>query len=179
MSLTFATLLPGLLLVVFGLPLLLANSAATAALRSFPRSSGAAIVLFGGATLWFLYNIWNLSDADFGAYHVYLFIGFAAVSVLAFKCIPDFLAVRGACVLILLAAAPLLGAAYMEFAHPQRLFMVVPVYLVLTLAIWIGAQPWRARDFIGWLLARPVRARALGGFLTVYGLGLCAIAFTY
>jgi hypothetical protein len=179
MSLFLATLLPGLFLVALGLPLLLGNSGAVAALQSFPRSSSAAGVFFGGAAAWFLYNIWHLSAADFGDYHVLLFLAFGAIAALAFKCVPDFLAVRGVCILVLLSAAPLLEAAYTEYDHPQRRFMVGLVYAAIALALWNGAQPWRFRDFLSWLFARPGRSRGLGGLLAAYGLLLCGLAFSY
>jgi hypothetical protein len=179
MSLFLATLVPGLFLALVGAPLLLGSAGAAAALKAFPRSSSAAWVLFGGAAAWFLYNVWHLSPADFGDYRALLFIAFAAVAILAFKCVPDFLAVRGACILGLLAAAPLLNAAYMEYSHPQRLFMVSLVYVVIAAAIWIGAQPWRARDFIDWLFSTRGRSRAFGGVLLAYGLLLCGLSFTY
>lgn len=179
MSLYLATLLPGLLLLVLGAPLALGLSGAGAAIRAFPRSGFAAYVVFGAAAVWFLHNIWHLSAADFGEYKTYLFIGFAIVAVLAFRCVPDFLAVRGACGLVLLAAAPLLDAAYMEYDHPQRLLMVTPLYIAIALSIWLGAQPWRLRDFFEWLFGHPGRARAAGGLLAAYGLLLCCVAFTY
>jgi hypothetical protein len=179
MSLFLATLIPGLFLVVLGLPLLMGNSAAGAALKSLPRSPSAAWIFFGGGAVWFLYNIWHLSSADFGDYHLILFVAFGAIAALAFKCVPDFLPVRGVCVLVLLSAMPLLDAAYMEYTHPQRLFLVTLVYVCIVLAIWTGAQPWRVRDFFSWLFARPSRSRGFGGLLTVYGLLLCALAFTY
>ena len=178
MSLTVATLIPGLLLLAAGLPLALNHSGYTAALKAFPRSTTAAYVLFGAGAAWFLNAIWHLSPADFGDYRGLLFIGFAAVAVLSFKCVPDFLAVRGLCVLVLMGAMPLLDAAYME-EPPQRKLMVGAVYVAIALAIWLGAQPYRLRDFLGWLFARPGRARAVGGALAGYGLLLCGVAFTY
>jgi len=179
MSLTLATLVPGLLLILLGAPLLLNHSGYVAMLKGFPRSPAAAYVFFGVGAGWFLYAIWHLSAADFGEYRVYLFFGFLAVAVLAFKCVPDFLAVRGLASIILMGAMPLLDAAYMEYGKPQRLFMVSAVYLALSCAIWLGAQPWRLRDFLGWLFMRPGRARGLGGALAGYGLLLSAVAFTY
>lgn len=179
MSLLLATLLPGLLLIALGVPLLLNSSRAVSSLKAMPRSNSAAIVFFGAGALWFLWNVWHLSRADFGDYRVLLTVGFAAVAVFAFKCVPDFLAVRGLCVLVLLAASPLLGAAFMEHQHPQRLFMVTLVYLLIAIAIWFGASPFRLRDFFGWLFARPQRTRAFGALLTGYGLLLSMIAFTY
>jgi hypothetical protein len=179
MSLLLATLLPGLLLIALGVPLLLNHSGFTVMLKALPRSTRATYVFFTAGAAWFLYNIWHLSPADFGDYRKLLFVAFATVAVLSFKSVPDFLAVRGLCALMLVAAAPLLGAAYMEYAYKQRLFLVSLVYLGIALAIWLGAQPWRLRDFFGWLFARGGRARAFGAMLTAYGLLLAVVAFTY
>ena len=179
MTLTLATLIPGLLLLALGVPLALGSSLAGAALKAFPRSTLAAYVFFGAGAAWFLNNIWHLSMADFGEFRAYLFAGFAVVTILAFKCVPDFLAVRGLCALVLLSAMPLLDAAYMEYEKPQRLTLVTLVYFSLALAIWLGAQPWRMRDFLGWLFARPGRARGVGGAVAVYGAILTLVAFSY
>jgi hypothetical protein len=179
MSLTVATLIPGLLLVLLGLPLVLGHTGYAAMLKALPRSARATYVFFTAGAAWFLYNIWHLSAADFGDYRTLLFIGFLIVAVLSFKCVPDFLAVRGLCTIVLMGAMPLLDAAYMEYDRPQRLLMVSAVYLAIALAIWLGGQPWRLRDFIAWLYARPGRARGVGGAVAIYGLVLCGVAFTY
>ena len=179
MSLLAATLLPGLLLVALGLPVAAGRPLALAALRGFPRSMAAAYLLFGVGAAGFLARVWNLSEADFGDYRKPLFAAFALLAVLAFRSVPDLLAVRGASLCVLVGAWPLLHAAYMEWDHPQRLAMVAPVYLAVALAIWFGAQPWRVRDLVGWMLARPARARIAGGLAAAYGAALCAIAFTY
>jgi hypothetical protein len=179
MSLLLATLVPGIVLIALGMPLLLNLTGWTTLLKRFPRSQRSAYVFFGAGAAWFLYAVWHLSPADFGDYRGYLFAAFAVIAVLSFKCVPDFLAVRGLAALILMAAMPLLDAAYMEYDKPQRLLMVTFVYAAVTLAIWLGAQPWRLRDFIGWLLARTERTRLFGGALAVYGLVLTVVAFTY
>jgi hypothetical protein len=179
MSLTLATLIPALLLLALGVPLLLNHSGFAAALKAFPRSPSAAFVFFSLGAAWFLYAIWHLSPADFGDYRHWLFVGFATVAVLSFRCVPDFLAVRGLCVLLLMGAMPLLDAAYMEYDQPQRLLMVTVVYVAIVAAIWLGAQPWRLRDFLNWLLARPGRTRTIGGAVAGYGLLLAIVAMTY
>jgi hypothetical protein len=179
MSLTVATLIPGLLLLALGAPLLLNHTGYAAVLKSFPRSKSAAYVFFSAGAAWFLYAIWHLSPADFGEYRTYLFIGFAAVAVLAFKCVPDFLAVRGLATLILMGAMPLLDAGFMNFEHAQIFLYKIAVYLAIAAAIWLGAQPWRLRDFLTWLFARPARTRGVGGTLAGYGLVLSIVAFTY
>jgi hypothetical protein len=179
MSLFLATLLPGLALAALGAGLLTNRPAVVNALKIFPRSPTAAMFFFGGAAVWFLWLVWHLSTADFGEYHVLLTLAFAAVALLAFKCVPDFLAVRGLCVLVLLCASPLLGAAYMEYSRPQRLLLVTPVFLLIAAAIWLGVQPYRLRDFFDWVFLRPGRTRGFGGTLLGYGLLLAVVAFTY
>ena len=179
MSLLLATLLPGLVLALLGGALLVNRAGVNSTLTTWPRSTTAAVVLFGGASVWFLWLVWNLSTADFGDYHVLLTVGFAAVAVLSFKCVPDFLAVRGLCALLLMVASPLLRAAFMHYEHPQRLFMVTPVFVLIALSIWLGVQPYRMRDFLGWLFAKPTRTRGFGAALLGYGLLLVAVAFTY
>ncbi|MFI5355744.1 MAG: hypothetical protein ACHQ4G_00265 [Opitutales bacterium] len=179
MSLLLATLFPGLLLIALGAGLLSGRSTVTASLKAFPRSPAATLVLFGGGAAWFLYRVWYLSPADFGDYRTLLFLAFAAIALLSFKYVPDFLAVRGLAILILLAAGPLLDAAYMEYDHPQRLFMVSLVYLGIAGALYLGAVPYRMRDFLEWLFRTSGRPRVLGGCLLAYGVLLAVAAFTY
>jgi len=179
MSLTLATLLPGLVLLVLGVLFLIGNSAIVSAFKAMPRSRAATVIFFGGATVWFLLNLSTLSEADFGEYRRILMIAFGLIALGAFLYVPDFLAVRGLAAVMLLAAMPLLDAAYMEYGHPQRLFMVSVVFVGIAAAIYLGASPYRLRDFFGWLFTTPARARALGGFLAAYGLLLAAVAFTY
>jgi hypothetical protein len=177
MPLYASSLIPGVLLIAFGLPLALDISGFKVALRAFPRSESLGYVVFGAASAWFLYNILHLSDADFGEYRYFLFAGFGAVAILSFKCVPDFLGVRGACALVLIGASPFLQSAFMEYGHPARLFMVSLVYVALVLAIWLGVQPWRLRDFLNWLFAQPARSRGLGSLLVAYGVVLCGAAY--
>jgi hypothetical protein len=179
MSLFLATLLPGLLLLLLGLPLLLNLRSFVQALERMPRSTTAAVIFFGAGAIWFLRAVWHLSPADFGEYRTPLTLGFAVIAVLSFKCVPDFLAVRGLCALALMSATPLLGAAYMEYQFPQRLFLVSFVYVLVVLAIWLGASPYRLRDFFERLFVRPGRIRAFGGLLMGYGALLTVVAFTY
>jgi hypothetical protein len=181
MSLFLATLLLGLFLVLLGALLLPEVPLVVATLKALPRSTLASFVLFGGGMLWFLVLVANMSDADrvFGSSNVPWVIGFAALGALSLKYVPDFLAVRGISVLILLAAWPLLRAAFMKYDVPQRLFMVSFVFAAIAAALYLAAVPYRLRDFFQWLFARPARARMLGGGLLAYGFLLIVVAFTY
>jgi hypothetical protein len=177
MSLFASSLIPGLLLLLLGLPLALDVSGVKAAIKAFPRSASVGYVVFSVAAAWFLYDVLHLSNADFGEYRYILFAGFALVAILSFKSVPDFLGVRGACGLVLIGSAPFLDSAFMQYDRPARLFMVSLVYVALAISILIGAQPWRLRDFFNWLFARPARSRVLGGLFVAYGVVLCCAAF--
>jgi hypothetical protein len=179
MSLFLATLLFGLFLAGVGGLLAANRSVINSSLRALPRSETAAAVLFGSGALWFLWLTWNSSSAD-NFDHPRLFtLAFAIVAGFAFKCVPDFLAVRGLCILTLLVAWHLRGAAYMEYDQPLRLLMVTPLFLFILLALWLGVQPYRLRDGFDWLFLRPARTRAVGGILLAYGLLVVGVAFTY
>jgi hypothetical protein len=181
MSLFLATLLPGLLLAVLG-GLLCWNGAPVAAgAKALPRSRVGAWVLFGTGAAWFVWRLSRTGEADliFFQSPPPVMLGFGVLAGLAFLYAPDFLAVRGLSVLMLLAAEPLLRAAYMQWDHPQRLLMVSAVYAGLAAALYLAAYPFRLRDFFDWLFRVPARTRLLGGLLLAYGLATAAAAFTY
>lgn len=179
MSLFLSTLLVGLVLLALGASLASNHKLVAAMLRSFPRSQFATILFFGTAAAWFLFRVWHLSPADFGEFRGLLFTLFAAVGVLSFFLVPDFLAVRGLAGLILLAAGPILDSAFMRYELPQRLLLVSVTYLFILAALWLGAQPWRLRDFIEWLQARRQRSLALGAGFMCYGAALVIVSMTY
>jgi len=179
--LALATLLPGLFLALLGAILCWNGAPVAAQAKALPRSKEAAWVLFAIAAGWFIYRVSRLGEADLIFFQTpkLLMAAFGLLAVLSFIYTPDFLAVRGLAVLMLLAAEPLLSAAYMEWTHPQRLLMVTAVYLGLTAALYLAAYPFRLRDFFDWLFRTPSRPRLLGGIVLVYGLATSAAAFTY
>lgn len=181
MSLFLATLLPGLFLAALGGLLLWNDPRVRSTARALPRSTRAAWLFFGAGTGWFLWRVSHLGEADliFFQNPGPVMIGFGVLAALAFVYTPDFLAVRGLCVLTLMAADPLLYAAYMEYDRPQRLFMVTLVYVFLALAVYLAAAPYRLRDFFDWLFRAPGRTKWVGMALLAYGLTTSAMAFTY
>ena len=181
MSLFLATLLPGLFLAVLGGVLLANNSVVASTAKALPRSNRAAWLFFGAGTVWFIWRCSQLNESDLIFFKTPgpVMIGFGVLAALAFVYTPDFLAVRGLSVLMLLAAEPLLYSAYMEYDHPQRLLMVTAVYVGLALAVYLAAAPYRLRDIFEWLFQRPSRPRLVGAILLSYGLATAAAAFTY
>lgn len=179
MSLFLSTFLTGIVLIAAGAPLLWNGKAVAPLLRSFPRSRRAAYVTMTLAAVWTLYRITQLGDADFGRYKNILLIVFGLLAVLSFRYVPDFLAVRGTSALMLLSADVLLTSAYMQYDLPQRLFLVILVYVGIFLALYLAVAPYRARDFLNWLFSTSGRPRALSMTLAACGLVLVVISLTY
>ncbi|MGJ8652158.1 MAG: hypothetical protein ACSHX8_02685 [Opitutaceae bacterium] len=177
MTLFQATLFTGIFLIAFGGHFLWHGMATEKSAKAFPRSTLAACILMGTATVWFLYYVWNLGPADFGQYRKILFLLFLGVSLGAFYYVPDFLAVRGLAALTLLTAGILLDAAYMVYG--TALILKVFVYLCIISALILGASPYKLRNFFEWLYNSKSRPKLFGGFLAGYGLLLTGIAFTY
>lgn len=179
MSLFTATLSVGLFLALLGAAFISGSRRFAEAWRALPRSDFAAYVLFGAASAWFLWRVAEMSPADMvvpvsRTYYVGFFAFIAVGSLLYVR---EFLAVRGLAALILLAAGPLLAAGYIRYG--LAVAYKVPVFLLIFAAIYLGALPYRLRDFNDWLLRMPGRSRAFGGALALYGAALAAVAFSY
>ncbi len=185
MSLTLATLITGFLLLALGVAFLVPSPAVVSSLKRFPRSRSLAYLFFGLGAVWFLYRVWYLSEADFGQFRKQLFVFFALVAVGAFIWVPDFLAVRGVCVLVLLGATNLLEPGYMDWTYGEltdggRIYLYkIAVFVAAGVAVYLGASPFRARDFLNWLYRKPGRARLVGGLIATYGLVVTIVGFTY
>ena len=185
MSLTAATLITGVLLIALGLLFLLRSPVVETSLKRFPRSRSMAYIFFGLGAVWFLFRVWHLSEADFGQYRKQLTIFFALVALGSFIFVPDFLAVRGVCVIVLLGAANLLDPGYMVWDYGELTdfggiyLYKIAVFAAVAVAIYLGASPFRARDFLDWLYQRASRPVWLGGALLAYGLAVSAVALMY
>ncbi len=178
MSLFAATLITGLILVAVGVFLFSMKEKVETLAKKSLRSMPVAILTMGLGGGWFLYQVTQLGEADFGNFRKLLFAFFLAVGVLSFFHVRDFLSVRGAAILCLLTAKVALDAAFMQ-PQASRLLLVGFVYVCILLALYFGTVPFRLRDFFDWLFSRDIRVRIFGSLFTVYGLVLCIAAFTY
>lgn len=178
LSLTAATLLTGLFLLLTGGVLFLAFPKVRQFALASLRSSAVAAFTFGLAAFWFLWIVGHIGPADEIVPKKLLLVLFAVIAVGSWFFVKDFLAVRGLAALILLASMELLEAAFLQ--PPQsRLFLVSFVYLAIVLALYLGASPFRLRDFFEWVFGQEMRHRLVGGVLAAYGLLLCGVALTY
>ena len=174
-----STLLAGLLLIALGALFASDSKRVTILVRSFPRSRLAAYVTMGLGGVWTLWEVSNLGEANYGEYRQYIFVAFAVIGLLSFKYAPDFLSVRGGCILYLLLADLILGGAFGRYEEPLRLFMVAPIYAGIAVSLYLGYSPFRMRDFLSWLFATDGRPRKLGIAFLIYGGFVSALAFAY
>lgn len=147
-------------------------------LKDFPRSRAAGTVLILVAGLWSLVLIRTMDLGEFGRLRTIMTIAVVAGTFLAWRYMEEFLAVRALGMIALLAAEPLLEAAYLK-PDPTRLLVVVLAYAWIIFGLfWVGV-PWTLRDQIHWLTERLGRYRAAAWGGLVYGALVlaCAVIF--
>ena len=155
------------------------------AMRAFPRANAPGYVLILAATAWFLWNIQSEDMADYREIKHWFYIGFGAVGIGSCIYLRDFLAVRGLAVFMLLLAKLMLDTQrhYMldtPVAHMSewRLVFAVWAYMIIVMSMWMVISPWRMRDMIEWMLAKPRRLAAKGWFRLVFGILLIVLGLT-
>lgn len=137
-------------------------------LKEFPRSRAAGTILIIAAGIWSLVLIRTMDLGEFARLRTMMTIAVVAGTFLAWRYMEEFLAVRALGMLALLAAEPLLEAAYLK-PDPTRLLIVVLAYAWILLGLfWVGV-PWTLRDQIQWLTERMGRYKAAAWGGLVYG----------
>jgi len=178
MNLQIVGIVVGLLLIAGHLVALLQPALCTQWLPKFPRSRVAGIALMSVACVGCLVVTKFADLSEFSPYRNIVMFVILALGVLAIIFLPEFLAVRALGIIALLAANPLLDAAY---ARPElsRLLLVVLAYAWILLGFfWIG-MPYLLRDQIAKLTAVPWRLRtaAVAGLLYGVAVLFCAVVW--
>lgn len=152
-------------------------TAYAAAVRKFPRSTKWGIGLMAIGTAWFVWNVSQESIADFAAYKGYLLLGFTGVGIGSIIFVRDFLAVRGAAVVMLLLAKLMVDVGRPHLAATSWVLVLqVWGYVLAFVGMWLTISPWRLRDWIEWSTATESRTRrnciaraAFGLFVVLLG----------
>ncbi len=147
------------------------------AIRKFPRNTTLGYVLMILGTLWFAWNVKTESIADFEPMKPYLLALFVAVGVGTMLYVKDFLAVRGAAVLMLLLAKLIVDTArWVE--SDWHLVLVTMAYVMVVAGIYLTVVPWRLRDLINWSVATEGRTRALSTIRCAFGILLVILGLS-
>lgn len=148
-------------------------------LQAFPRNGVAGTVLMAIGMFWFWLLVAPFKTplamdlGEFNATKNTLFIAVPACAFLMITRVREFLAVRGLGVVCLMAAAPLLAAAWQEPATGKILIPLF-TYAMLTAGLFFVGMPFVMRDGITWATASAGRFKllVLGGL----GYGVAVLA---
>ena len=146
-------------------------------LRAFPRSSAAGLLLLVTAAIWSWLLVAYIDLGEFTNWRPRILVFIPVAAFLTWKYVDEFLAARALGMVVLLAAEPLLEAAWMR-PEAGRLLLVVLAYAFITFALfWIG-MPYTLRNQIAWLTKHEGRWRTAAFAGICYGAVLLILPLT-
>jgi hypothetical protein len=177
LSLHTAGLLAGFFLLLLGLAGLLASDATRKFFVSLPRSRMLGIAFLSIAFLWSFWLLVTMEMGEFSSFRRPLMIALPIGFFLVMRFVDEFLAVRALGIIFLLAAEPLLEAAFLRY-ESSRLLVTVFAYILIVVGLFWVTMPYLLRDHINWSTRSNGRWRALNLVALLYGLAVLAFAFT-
>ena len=165
-------LLVGFILIAAHLVALVRGKTTQDWLKSFPRNKPAGVILTAILAAWFF---WLVKVSDLGEFSNWrsLVLYLTPVSaVLAIFFMQEFLAVRALGGLALMAAEPLLEAAFMRDEQIRLLLVSLTYVWIIAGMFWVG-MPYTLRDQVAWVTSSETRWRAAAFAGLAYGALLC------
>src|SRR6202162_396401 len=166
----------GVLLVLVTLPGVFKPALVQTWVKRFPRSSIAGIILLSLVLVWSFWLLATMEMGEFSSFRRPLMIVLPIGYVLVMRFVDEFLAVRALGILCLLAAEPLLEAAFFR-NETSRLLVTVFAYLLIVAGLFWVTMPYLLRDQINWSARSNTRWHTLHGIAAIYGLTILACAF--
>ena len=176
LSLYTAGVIAGAFLVVLGLFGLIKPGFAQI-VKQFPRSRVAGVVLLTICLAWTFWLVATIQMGEFSSFRRPLLIALPIGYVLTLFFVDEFLAVRALGILCLLAAEPLLDAAFLRY-ETSRLLVTVFAYLLIVAGLFWVAIPYVLRDQINWSARSISRWRCLHAIALIYGGVILGYTFT-
>src|SRR5438309_7141235 len=176
LSLQTVGIIAGALLIAISLPGLLKPDLASVA-QQFPRSRTAGVVLLTICLVWTFWLLATIQMGEFSAFRRPLLIALPIGYVLVLRFVDEFLAVRALGILCLLAAEPLLDAAFLRY-ETSRLLVTVLAYLLIVAGLFWVTIPYLLRDQINWSARSNTHWRTVHSIAAGYGIAILACAFT-
>jgi len=175
LSLHTAGLIAGLFLLLVGVLGLVIPDSVRKFAAALPRSRVTGIVLLSLAFLWSFWLLATMEMGEFSAFRKPLLIGLPIGFFLVLRFVEEFLAVRALGILFLLAAEPLLEAAFLRYEASRLLVTVFAYILIVAGLLWV-TMPYLLRDHISWSTRSHGRWRALHVIALLYGAAILAFA---
>src|SRR5437667_3808655 len=174
LSLQTVGIIAGAFLILISLPGLLKPDLANVAQR-FPRSRVAGVILLTADLVWSFWLLATMEMGEFSAFRRPLLIALPIGYVLVLRFVDEFLAVRALGILCLLAAEPLLDAAFLRY-ETSRLLVTVLAYLLIVAGLFWVTIPYLLRDQINWSAHGTARWRLLQGIALCAGSVIFAVS---
>jgi len=146
-------------------------------MKRFPRSRVVGIVLLTICLVWTFWLVATIQMGEFSSFRRPLLIALPIGYVLTLFFVDEFLAVRALGILCLLAAEPLLDAAFLRY-ETSRLLVTVFAYLLIVAGLFWVAIPYVLRDQINWSARSVFRWRCLHAIALAYGAVILGYTFT-
>jgi hypothetical protein len=177
LSLQAAGFIAGLFLLLVSVPGLLKPDLSRGFAQRLPRSRVGGVVIL---TIDFFWSFWLLATMEMGEFSgfrkpllIFLPVGF----FLVLKFVDEFLAVRALGIFFLLAAEPLLDAAFFR-DETSRFLVTVFAYLLIVIGLFWVTMPYLMRDQVNWSARTTARWRLTHGLALLYGAAILACAVT-
>ncbi len=145
-------------------------------LRKFPRSKPMGFFLLLVDSIWALALMATMDLGEFTYMRTAILVVILAATYLTFRYVDEFLAVRTLGILMLLAAEPLIEAAFLQPGEGRLLLVVFAYALAVVGMFWVGL-PYLMRDFVEFCRkskaiwnAAALAGVVYGGVLAAYGL---------
>lgn len=177
LSLYTAGVIAGAFLVVVGVLGLIKPDIAQV-MKQFPRSRVAGVVLLTICLIWTFWLVATIQMGEFSSFRRPLLVGLPIGYVLTLLFVDEFLAVRALGILCLLAAEPLLDAAFLRY-EMSRLLVTVFAYLLIVAGLFWVAIPYVLRDQINWTARSVSRWRCMHAIALIYGGVILGYTFTH
>ena len=177
MKLSTLTVSLGLLVCVPQLYGIMKPAEFAKAVRRFPRSIPWGYALMALGTAWFLWNLNAESISDFAPYKTWMLLAFGSLGLATCIFVPDFLAVRGLAIVLLLVAKLMLDTARWHDSQ-WRLVIATWAYIWIIAGMWFTISPWRLRDIIHWATADERRIKLSSAVRLAFGLFVVVLGLT-
>jgi len=177
LSLRTAGLLAGLFLLLVSAPAVINPDFSRGLARRLPRSRVAGFLILTVDLFWSLWLLATMEMGEFSSFRRPLLIILPIGFFLVLRFVDEFLAVRALGIFFLLAAEPLLDAAFFR-AETSRLLVTVFAYLLIVLGLFWVTMPYLLRDHINWSARTSGRWRITHGLALLYGATILTYAIT-
>lgn len=166
----------GAALILAGLLGLFRLSNMQAFFRQMPRSRVAGIILLTIDAAWSFWLLATMEMGEFASFRKPLLVLLPIGYFLVLRFVDEFLAVRALGILFLLAAEPLLDAAFFRQEGSRLVLTAFSYVLVIAGIMWV-TMPYLLRDQIDWLARKSLRWRFVSGLALAYGALLLILSF--